>query len=180
MTPQSQITTPDCPAASSIAILKRMKPLVYVETSVISYLVSRPSRDLVIAAHQAVTRQWWDRAAGRFDLLISPMVQDEMAQGDPQVVRLRLAATDHFRVLPVSNEVIARVHDLRSSLGLPEKSLADVYHIAYCVAYEVDFLVTWNCAHIANPRVLRRLRDLSHDMAFFLPTIVTPDALMED
>ena len=59
-------------------------------------------------------------------------------------------------------------------------SLADTYHIGYCVAYEVDFLVTWNCAHIANPHVLQRLRDLSRDRAFFLPMIVTPDALLED
>jgi predicted nucleic acid-binding protein len=157
-----------------------MKPTVYVETSVISYLVSRPGRDLVVAAHQEVTRQWWDAAGDRFDLLISPMVQDEMTQGDSEAVRLRLAATDGLRVLPVSDEVLARVQDLRSNLGLPDKCLADIYHIAYCIAYEVDFLVTWNCAHIANPRVLRRLRDLSRDMAFFLPTIVTPDALVED
>jgi predicted nucleic acid-binding protein len=160
--------------------MKCMKPTVYVETSVISYLTSRASRDLVVAAHQEVTRQWWGGASGRFDLLISPMVQDEMAQGDPEAVRLRLASTDDLRVLPVSDEVLARVRDLAANLGLPEKALADIYHIAYCVAYEVDFLVTWNCTHIANPCVLRRLRDLSHDMAFFLPTIVTPDALLED
>ncbi|MHB1155466.1 MAG: hypothetical protein ACYC26_01370 [Phycisphaerales bacterium] len=63
---------------------------------------------------------------------------------------------------------------------MPDKALADIFHIAYCVAYEVDFLVTWNCAHIANPYVLRYLRDLSGVMTFFLPTIVTPDALLEN
>lgn len=157
-----------------------MTPAVYVETSVISYLVSRPSRDLVVAAHQEVTRQWWDRAADRFQLVISPMVHVEVNQGNTEAVRMRLEATRHLRVLPASDEVVARVYDLRGSLGLPPKALADVYHIAYCVTYEVDFLVTWNCAHIANPRVLRRLRDLSHEMSFFLPTIVTPDALLED
>lgn len=74
------------------AIMERMKPTVYVETSIIRYLTSRPSRDLVVAAHQEVTRQWWDAARDRFDLLISPMVQTEMAQGDPQIVQLRLGA----------------------------------------------------------------------------------------
>jgi predicted nucleic acid-binding protein len=157
-----------------------MKPAVYVETSVISYLTARPSRDLVVAGHQEVTRQWWGSAAERFDLVVSPMVWDELAQGDPEAVRLRLAALKGTRSLPVSDEVLARVHGLRAHLGLPEKALADIYHIAYCVAYEVDFLVTWNCAHIANPHVLRRLRDMSHEMSFFLPTIVTPDALVED
>jgi predicted nucleic acid-binding protein len=157
-----------------------MKATVYVETSVISYLTSRPSRDLVVAAHQEVTRQWWAGAGDRFELLMSPMVQEEVTRGDSAAVRMRLAATDGLRVLPVSDEVVGRVQDLRGKLGLPETALADMYHIAYCIAYEVDFLVTWNCAHIANPSVLRRLRDLSRDMVFFLPTIVTPDALLED
>jgi predicted nucleic acid-binding protein len=157
-----------------------MKATVYVETSVISYLTGRPSRDLVVAAHQDVTRLWWDKARERFDLLISPMVQDELMQGDTDAVRLRLATAQDIRVLPVSDGVLRRVGDLRAGLELPDKALADIYHIAYCVAYEVDFLVTWNCAHIANPHVLRRLRDLAHERAFFLPTIVTPDALVED
>lgn len=160
--------------------MKYMKSTVYVETSVISYLTSRPSRDLVVAARQEVTRQWWNTARDRFDLLISPMVYDEMMQGDPQSVQLRLAATEGLRMLPVSEDVLRRLGHLRDNLGLPEKALADIYHIAYCVSYEVDFLVTWNCTHIANPRVLQRLRDASHRLGFFLPTIVTPDSLLED
>lgn len=161
-------------------IISRMKPAVYVETSVISYLTARPSRDLVVAARQEVTRQWWDGAAGRFELLISPMVRDELGQGDAEAARLRLDVLGNLGVLPMTDEVLRRVRDLRGRLGLPDKALADIYHIAYCVAYEVDFLATWNCSHIANPHVLRNLRDLSHDLGFFLPTIVTPDALLED
>ena len=157
-----------------------MKPTVYVETSVISYLTSRYSRDLVVAGHQQVTHLWWDKAADRFDLLISPMVQDEMAQGDPAAVALRLAATSKLRILPITADVLTRVIDLTESLELPRKALADIYHIAYSIAYEVDFLVTWNCTHIANPNVLRRLRDLANERVFFLPTIVTPDSLLED
>ncbi len=157
-----------------------MKPTVYVETSVISYLTSRYSRDLVISARQQVTHQWWDTAEDRFVLLISPMVQEEMAQGDPDAVKSRLAAASKLRILPVTEIVLGRVIDLTSSLGLPKKALADIYHIAYCIAYEVDFLVTWNCTHIANPYVLRRLRDLANQGSFFLPTIVTPDSLLED
>ena len=161
-------------------IMQRMKSTVYVETSVISYLTSRYSRDLVVAGHQQVTHQWWDTAGDRFDLLISPMVQDEMAQGDPDAVKLRLAAARKLRILPVTADVLKRVIDLTNSLGLPKKALADIYHIAYCIAYEIDFLVTWNCTHIANPHVLRRLRDSSGEQVFFLPTIVTPDSLLED
>lgn len=160
--------------------MSNMKPSVYVETSVVSYLTSRPSRDLVVAARQEVTRQWWEIAADRFELVISPMVQDEMSQGDAEAVRLRQTAVDGVKVLPISDKVLDRVGHLRNKLGLPDKALADIFHIAYCVAYEVDFLVTWNYAHIANPSVLRHLRDLSGTMTFFLPTIVTPDALLEN
>ena len=157
-----------------------MKPTVYVETSIISYLTGRPSRDLVVAARQEVTRQWWQNAGERFYLLTSPMVQEELSHGDPEAARLRLQAADGLPALPESDDVIRRVADLQANLGLPESALADIFHIAYSVVYEVDFLVTWNCAHIANPHVLRCLRDLAHEMAFFLPTIVTPDALMEN
>jgi hypothetical protein len=131
-------------------------------------------------ARQEVTRQWWDGASDRFDLLISPMVQEELAQGDPEAARLRLAAAQSLPALPESDDVLRRVRDLQAHLELPQAALADIFHIAYSVVYEVDFLATWNCAHIANPHVLRRLRDLSHEMAFFLPTIVTPDALVEN
>jgi predicted nucleic acid-binding protein len=157
-----------------------MKSTVYIETSVISYLTSRPSRDLIVAAHQQVTRQWWTDAAGRFDLLISPMVLDEVSQGDPEAIKSRIALVDNLRIVPIISAVLDRVNDFKRDLGLPEKALADMYHIAYCVTYEIDFLVTWNCTHIANPRVLRRLRDLAHEGGFFLPTIVTPDALLEE
>ena len=170
----------DAAAAGAFVIMQSMKPTVYVETSVISYLTSRYSRDLVLAAHQQVTHQWWDTARDRFDLLISPMVQDEMAQGDPDAVKLRLAAARKLRILPMTDDVLERVINLTHSLGLPKKALADIYHIAYCVVYQIDFLVTWNCTHIANPRVLRRLRDLANEETFFLPTIVTPDSLLED
>lgn len=135
---------------------------------------------MVVAGHQEVTRQWWQKAGERFDLLISPMVQDEMSQGDPEAVRLRQSSTQELRILPITDEVVKYVQELQTTIGLPKKALADIYHIAYCIAYEVDFLATWNCAHIANPHVLRRLRDLSHERSFFLPTIVTADALMED
>ena len=103
-----------------------------------------------------------------------------MAQGDPDAVKLRLAAARELRILPMTDDVLERVINLTHSLGLPKKALADIYHIAYCVVYQIDFLVTWNCTHIANPRVLRRLRDLANEETFFLPTIVTPDSLLED
>jgi predicted nucleic acid-binding protein len=157
-----------------------MNPTVYVETSVISYLTARPSRDLVVAAHQDVTRRWWEHAQRRFQLVISRTVEDELTLGDPIAASLRLEAAKKVPLLPVSGDVVSKVNDLRANLRLPEKALADVYHIAYCVVYEVDFLVTWNCTHIANPSVLRDLRDLSHAKSFFLPTIVTPLSLMED
>ncbi len=157
-----------------------MNPTVYVETSIISYLTGRPSRDLIIAAHQDITRRWWETAPSRFELFVSSMVLDEIQVGDPEAARLRVTAAQLLTLVEISPEVLSTTQLLRNKLELPPKALPDIYHIAYCVAYEIDFLVTWNCTHIANPHVLRRLRDLSHAANFFLPTIVTPDSLMED
>ncbi len=161
-------------------MMQSMKPTVYVETSVVSYLTARPSRDLVTAAHQEVTREWWARAGDQFELVISPMVVREASRGDAEAAKARLSAIGRLRMLPLRDSIVRRVATLSTELDLPAKALTDIYHIAFCIDYEVDFLATWNSAHIANPGVLRPLRDLSHAEPFFLPMIVMPDALLED
>ena len=67
-----------------------MNPTVYVETSVVSYLTARPSRDVVVAAYQEVTREWWHSAPGRFVLYASALVMSESGTGDPEATRARL------------------------------------------------------------------------------------------
>ncbi len=152
-----------------------MKPTVYVETSVISYLVSRPSRDLVIAAHQEVTRCWWGIAKKSYDLVVSDIVVEEISRGDPDAVEKRLAAIADITVLGNDPTVGRLALEYQQMLGLPEEAEADLYHIAYAVVFELDYLVTWNCAHIANAYSAKRIAERNNQRNRFMPMIVTPD-----
>ena len=151
---------------------------VYLETTIPSYLAARPSRDLVVAAHQQITSEWWSLAPGRFDLFISEAVLAEIRAGDPEAVARRLEIVESLPVLPFNDDVrhLARVYE--KALGLPANARVDVLHIAFASAYELDFLVTWNCAHLANGAVIRRLHGLHEEMKRTTPAIITPEELI--
>jgi hypothetical protein len=140
-------------------------PTVYLETTIPSYLAARPSRDLIIAAHQQITLEWWRDAHGRFEIYISAAVLDELRCGDPEAVSRRMEL------------VRGLVREYASRLGLAGRAAADLPHFAFAVAYEMDYLVTWNCAHIANGEVVRRLRDVNAQLRRYTPLILTPEEL---
>jgi len=122
-----------------------MKPTVYVETSVISYLTARPSRDVVVAGHQEVTRQWWASHTDGYQFFVSPLVLEELQAGDSQAAERRLAAASFMDVITPDDRFDECARILRKALRLPEKTDADLLRIADCVASEIDFLATWNC-----------------------------------
>ncbi len=154
-------------------------PNVYLETTIPSYLAAYPSRDLIIAAHQQITHEWWRDARKRFDLYISEAVLDEIRHGDPDAVGRRLAIVDALPVLELNDDVRALVRAYDEKLGLVGRARADLPHFAFAVAYQVDYLVTWNCAHIANGEVVRRLRETNVELDRFTPLIVTPEQILE-
>ena len=155
------------------------RPSLYLETTIPSYLAAFPSRDLVIAAHQQITHEWWRDARNRFDLYVSEAVLDEIRSGAPDAVGRRLAIVDGLPVLGLNDEVRALVHAYDEKLGLAGRGRADLPHFAFAVAYEMDYLVTWNCAHIANGDVVRRLRGANAALGRFTPLIVTPEEILE-
>jgi predicted nucleic acid-binding protein len=156
-----------------------MKPKVYVETTVISYLTAWPSRDVVIAGHQQITRDWWQTAADRFELVASELVLNEAAAGDPDAARDRLAALATVTLLDAGDRALDLATQLVESGAIPEKSVEDAVHIAIAVTNGVEFLVTWNCRHIANA-TMRSQIELACRNAGFEPAIIcTPDELME-
>jgi hypothetical protein len=131
---------------------------VYLETTIPSYLVARPSRDLIVAAHQQITHDWWQSARDRFDLYLSEAVLLEIRLGDPDAIRRRLDIVEGLPVLQVNEDVQSLVETYDRRLAFPNRARADLPHIAFSVAYEMDYLVTWNCAHIANGETIRRLQ----------------------
>ncbi len=129
-----------------------MKLKVYIETSVISYLTARPSRDLVTAAHQQLTIDWWEDRSTDFDLYISQLVVREASAGDEDAAKRRLNVVEQIPLLELNEEVLTLAHSLVEDGPLPQKASEDALHIAVATVHGMDFLLTWNCKHIATQR----------------------------
>lgn len=153
-----------------------MKPTVYVETTVPSYLTAWPSRDLVRAAHQQITREWWNHR-DEFDLYLSRLVVQECEGGDAQAASDRIAALKGIPLLAQGPEVSALAESLMRDVPLPEKAAADSLHIATAAVHRMKYLLTWNCAHIANVVLRRKIEAVCRAAGFEPPLICTPEEL---
>jgi hypothetical protein len=162
-----------------IIVVKPMPPKVYVETSVVSYLSSRPSRDLVLAAHQQITRQWWETRRQAFDLHVSQAVIDEAGGGDEEAAGRRLQALEGVPLLDITDEVAALAEDLIHSGPLPPKAAVDAVHIATAVVGRMDYLLTWNCKHIANAAMRNKIEQVCRSRGYEPVVICTPEELLE-
>ena len=152
---------------------------VYVETSIISYLAAYPSRDLVVAAHQQITRDWWQQVRARFELYISEAVLAEIRSGDPSAGSKRLQLVQDIPILEQTADVGVLTRHYDKTLGLSGKARADIPHFAFAVSHEMDYLVTWNCSHIANGQMIKRLMKVNTELKRPTPLIVTPEEIME-
>ena len=156
-----------------------MKPTVYIETSVISYLTSKPSRDLIIAAHQQITLDWWETSLPNYEAFISPIVLEEISRGDSAAAQSRLDKISTFPVLEIIAEVKQLADSYFSKLKIPEKARADTYHLALTARHGLDYLVSWNCSHIVNGRIRKVLNEINAIEDIRSPIICTPEELME-
>jgi predicted nucleic acid-binding protein len=151
---------------------------VYVETTIVSYLTSRPSRDLVRAAHQEVTRAWWDEHRHRFDVVVSRIVLDEAGRGDAGAARKRLAALEGFPLLKMTEDVFTVARALIDTGTLPAEARIDALHVAVAAVHGVDVLLTWNCRHLANGELIGAVARQLWSKGYAPPVICTPDELM--
>jgi len=155
-------------------------PTVYIETSIISYLRQRPSGQVVTAARQLLTHQWWDHERGKYDLVTSQYVIDEARAGDPVLARQRLEALDGLPLLEIGPETDAIAEAIMAQAILPQKAQLDALHIAVTANNRVDYLLTWNCTHIANARILPRIHSVLVEQNCFVPIICTPEEMVDD
>lgn len=156
------------------------RPTVYVETSVVSYLVAKPARDIVIAGRQQVTRDWWDMARRQYRLVVSDAVIREAKAGNPDMARTRLLVLDELDMVRTSPSVERLARQLIDARAIPDRAIADAVHVATAVANGVDYLVSWNFRHIAGAQARKRI-DAACVRAGFSPVILcSPDQLMED
>ena len=155
-----------------------MSETVYIETSIIGYLSARSSNNLTLMAHREATLNWWDNRRSQFTLYISQVVLDEVARGDREVATQRLELLRNFPLLEIDQSVQNLASQFLSKSNLPAKAADDALHIAAATVYGLDYLLTWNCKHIANAQIQKKLLQISFDAGYELPTICTPYELM--
>ncbi len=156
-----------------------MKSTVYLETSIIGYLASRPSRDLVTAANQQLTHDWWEDHREQYDLYVSEAVVAECSAGDPQAAQQRFDAIGDIPILDVTEDAENLADELVKQVPLPENAEVDALHIAIATVNGINYLLTWNCAHIANAALQQQIEAICRSAGFDPPTICTPQQLME-
>ena len=154
------------------------KKTVYIETSIISYLTARPSRDLLAAAWQKVTIDWWDTQRDRFNLYTSGIVIEEAARGDDSAVFRRLQVLAGVPALEITNEVVALSEALIDAKALPQKAVGDSLHIALSAVHGLDYLLTWNYRHIDNAETKPLVRAVCLANGYAYPEICRPQELM--
>ncbi|MCW5552732.1 MAG: type II toxin-antitoxin system VapC family toxin [Verrucomicrobiae bacterium] len=157
-----------------------MKPKLYLESTIRSYLVARPSRDAILAGQQECTRVWWKKRAAHFEIFVSDVVTDEIAAGEAAMAIKRLALIKPFVRLTGSEKARALTHALIHGGPLPVRAARDAAHIALSAAHGMHFLLTWNCTHIANATMYGKLREICAAHGCDCPAICTPEELLAE
>jgi len=154
-----------------------MASSVYLETSVISYYTARPSRDVVTAARQTITQEWWDQERKRFDIHVSVLVVEEAKAGDSEAAQRRLAAMAGLPILGINAAAEKLAKRLVDEGVVPVTSVEDALHIALATVHGMDFLLTWNFYHINNAETKARIRAVIEALGYECPVICSPEEL---
>ncbi|OGV69540.1 MAG: hypothetical protein A3K19_13975 [Lentisphaerae bacterium RIFOXYB12_FULL_65_16] len=155
-----------------------MKPSLYMETTIPSYLAAWPSRDLIVAAHQQLTHDWWQRRRGAFRLYVSQLVLDECGLGDRDAASRRLALLKGVPLVPADDEVFNLADQFVGQGCIPVAARADAVHLALATVNEMEYFLTWNCVHLNNAQIVEQVRAICVVQGYGCPVICTPEELM--
>lgn len=150
---------------------------VYLETTVISYLAARQSRQLSVAWHQKVTREWWKNRRSDFEIYISDFVLLEASRGDKDAAIKRMSIVADLPVLEATDTVYAIAQALVAEV-IPRAYADDAFHVAVAAFHNVDYLLTWNCKHIANAELWKKISMIVGRFGCSIPIICTPEELL--
>ena len=156
-----------------------MKPRLYIETTIPSYLVARPSPLIRIAADQQTTREWWESKRHEYDLFTSVVVLEEASTGDAEMAAARVTSLASISLLTEPPLATTLARHLLAKQIIPEVAADDAFHLAIAAAHHIDFLLTWNCKHIHNPHLERRIADACAAHGLQVPVICTPAELLQ-
>ena len=152
---------------------------IYIETTFVSYLTARPSRDLIVAGHQQITREWWDTRRASYELCVSQLVLQEAGDGDAQAAQERLEVLATMTMLEIKEEAVELAEVLVQAGAFPAKAENDALHIAVAAIHRVPYMLTWNCRHMANATMRAQIEVVCASKGFKAPIICTPEELME-
>lgn len=155
-----------------------MKPKVYYETSFISYLTANISKNLIVAGHQQITQEWWSEWRQHYDPYVSQVVVDEVKKGNTDMASKRLQVIDHVPILELDEESLFLAKQFIAKKSIPANAIEDAYHVAIATTHGIDYLLTWNCKHIANGIIRKKIRLISTSYGYETPVICTPEELM--
>lgn len=157
-----------------------MAETVYLETSIFGYLTARPSENLILVANTEVTKEWWYQKKAGFNLYASESVVEEVSKGDPEMAAERLKLLKGIPLLPATQSAVDLALKFLRESSLPSDADVDALHIAIASVHFLDYLLTWNCKHIANAQIQKKLAKISSDSGFNLPILCTPYELLGD
>ena len=154
-----------------------MPERVYIETTFVSYLTARPSRDVVIAGHQQITHEWWDQVRADFELCTSQLVLQEAGSGDPEAAQERLVILKAMVLVDTTAAAVQLAEELVRAKALPDKAADDALHIAIAANQRIPYLLTWNCRHMANATMRPVIEAVCASKGYKVPIICTPEEL---
>ncbi len=153
---------------------------VYIESSVISYITARPSRDIVVSARQAITIEWWEEYKNQFEVFISELVIEEIGSGDLLAAKRRLAVVEKIPVLENTENATKLAKSLILESAVPESSTEDALHISIAAVQKIDFLLTWNFKHINNANTRDKISKVVAYWNYTCPVLCSPEELIND
>ncbi len=156
------------------------KRTVYLETSVIGYATARKLTGVLAAARQTITQGWFAPDAASFDLFVSQAVIREVAAGDPIAAKERAVFLQGHAVLATTDPAKALARDLIATGAVPREEIEDALHIAIAAVHAMDYLLTWNCRHIANATMRGLIERVCREAGYEPAVICTPEELTSD
>ncbi|MEB3229248.1 MAG: type II toxin-antitoxin system VapC family toxin [Synechocystis sp.] len=147
---------------------------IYIETSILGYLTARPTDNLILAANLKITQDWWDEYRASLILYTSELVADEASRGDEVMASQRQNLLQSLIFLDFTDEAVTLAQEFLQQSNLPPKASNDALHMALATVYGLDYLLTWNCKHMANAQIQRKLSQISLKLNYKLPLVCTP------
>jgi predicted nucleic acid-binding protein len=156
-----------------------MKKRIYIETTVVSYLTAKPSRDIMIAGHQEATRELWVKLLSGYEAYISALVFQEAGRGDPVQAQARLSAIAKLPMLDINDEAQSLAEKIITQKGIPAEYPEDALHIAIAAVNGIEVIITWNFAHLNNPFTRKKVRKIVDAEGYSCPEVCSPEELLE-